>query len=331
MKKKTIKRPLVVKEPLAIFNPDNLPEEAKAYLANARKELLRNTESTGGIEPYSREPMNALTLSAIKQHATAWAWERYHNHRGNPKAADAFMRTLMIDAADADQKWQAWLDTAKKTVIQLRLNPDITADALGIGALVRDYNNGREVEMQSSAIPIPAETYDRQKKKGCKKNDNRVEAFNILDNTKRDDDLFQTAHTDLVRMPLGARYEASSAIGHVIGQASKARTDRDKERTTRLKDAPYAESGRERIKTCRKNAPKGGKATAHYTDAEITNAFTTFKQRNPGKSAWAASSSLIREGQPLDSFGEAQGPYKRIQRIASVSQGITRDAWYGAL
>ncbi|MEI6165686.1 MAG: hypothetical protein WCS52_00675 [bacterium] len=110
------------------------------------KEALERKRATGGIEPYSRKPMNELKLPDIKQHATAWAWERYHNHRGNPKAAAAFMRTLRIDAADSDPKWQAWLDTARAAVMQLRLNPHITADSLGIGELVKEYEQVRKAE-----------------------------------------------------------------------------------------------------------------------------------------------------------------------------------------
>ena len=284
------------------------------------REALKRSLATGGIEPYSRKPMNELTLPAVVQNATAWAWEQHHNYLDYPKKIKGFMRTLRTDTETPAPKWKAWLDAAKKIVVKLRLNPDLTADSLGIGEHVKDYNNGREVEMQSSTITIPPETY-RLPKKGEVRPDNR----------ERDNDLFQTAHTDLVSLPLGARYEASAAISNVIGKASEARTDKDKEQKARMKDAPFAESGRERIKTCRKNAPKGGKATAHYTDAKITNAFATYKQRHPSDTLWSASNALIRKGQPLDDYKEAQGPYKRIQRIASVSQGITRDEWYGAL
>jgi hypothetical protein len=139
MKKKTIKRPLVVTDPPANFNPDDLPEEYKADLANARKELLRNTESTGGIEPYSRKSMNELTLPAIEQHAKAWAWEQHHNYRGYHKSIEGFMRTLRTGTADPNPKWKAWLDTAKATIIQLRLKPDITAEGLCISELVKEY------------------------------------------------------------------------------------------------------------------------------------------------------------------------------------------------
>lgn len=106
----------------------------------------QNMASTGGIDPYSQSPMNSLSLEQVEQYAKAWAWERYDNHRGDPKAADAFMRTLRYEITETDPKWRKWLETTKSTIVKLRLNPDISAAALGVSELVREYERVRKAE-----------------------------------------------------------------------------------------------------------------------------------------------------------------------------------------
>ncbi len=78
-------------------------------------------------------------------------------------------------------------------------------------------------------------------------------------------------------------------------------------------------------------APLGGKATAHYTDEEVTRAFTDFKQRNSKKSAWDAANALIREGKPLSRYKKVTGPWNRIKRIAKSQSGVTLEEWFDEL
>jgi hypothetical protein len=139
---------------------------------------------------------------------------------------------------------------------------------------------------------------------------------------KRKKDLLQAVTNTFHANKDLAREEA------IIDEGAK---ETEREHAARMRDAPFAKSGRERVTTCRKNAPKGGKATAHYTDEEITNAFATFKQRNPGKIEWDAATALIRKGQPLDKYKKVTGPWNRIGRIAKDGLGITRNEWYQAL
>jgi hypothetical protein len=92
-----------------------------------------------------------------------------------------------------------------------------------------------------------------------------------------------------------------------------------------------ASKHREQVTTLRTIATKGGKATAHYTDAQITNAFADFKQRNPSKTAWDAANALIRPGQALSDWKHVNSPWNRIRRMAQAQLGITREEWFDAL
>lgn len=87
----------------------------------------------------------------------------------------------------------------------------------------------------------------------------------------------------------------------------------------------------QRLEHLREIAPQGGKATAHYTVAEVTVAFTDYKARNPGKSAWDAASALIRKGEPLDRWKHQNSAWNRIERIADEQLGITRQEWFDNL
>jgi hypothetical protein len=99
---------------------------------------------------------------------------------------------------------------------------------------------------------------------------------------------------------------------------------------------PYAARGRKQLQQVQDIAPIGGKATAHYTDADVTKAFTDFKKRNPRnprnprKGAWEAANALIREGQPLARYKTVTSPWNRIERIAK-GLGISRDDWFDDL
>ena len=105
--------------------------------------------------------------------------------------------------------------------------------------------------------------------------------------------------------------------------------EHEKGRAVRLE--PLANKERKRVRELRKNAPKGGKATAHYTDSEVTAAFTDYKTRNPGKSAWDAANALIRKGAPLDKWKHPNSAWNRTERIADKQLGITRQAWFDNL
>lgn len=95
--------------------------------------------------------------------------------------------------------------------------------------------------------------------------------------------------------------------------------------------APDAVRGHKQKKTCVKNAAKGGKATAHYSDADVTQAFTRFRMDNPGKSLWDACNALIRTGRPLDNWKNVNSAYNRTKHIACNRYGITAQAWFDAL
>lgn len=78
----------------------------------------------------------------------------------------------------------------------------------------------------------------------------------------------------------------------------------------------------------------GGKATAHYTDAQVTQAFREYKLRhshNSPCSPWDAANALVRDGQPLDGYKDYQGPWKRIKRMADNGHGITPEQWFNDL
>ncbi len=98
---------------------------------------------------------------------------------------------------------------------------------------------------------------------------------------------------------------------------------------------PLADAYKKEIKRCEpllKFARINGKNTAHYTDAQVTQAFTEYKRRNPKETAaWAAAEALIREGQPLDKWHHVNSAWKRIGRMAEKGMGITREEWYNGL
>jgi hypothetical protein len=94
---------------------------------------------------------------------------------------------------------------------------------------------------------------------------------------------------------------------------------------------PDATRGRKQVEQCREIAPIGGQATAHYNDAEVTNAFAEFKRRNPRKTAWDAANALIRPGKALSDYKSVTGPCNRIGSIAEKQLGITREEWFEAL
>jgi hypothetical protein len=95
---------------------------------------------------------------------------------------------------------------------------------------------------------------------------------------------------------------------------------------------PDAGRGRAQVSRCKANAPKGGRAAAHYTDAVVEQAFAEYKQRNPpDKTAWDAAQCLIRSGQPLDGYKTVTGPWNRIGRMAGAKWGRTRDEWFDGL
>jgi hypothetical protein len=94
---------------------------------------------------------------------------------------------------------------------------------------------------------------------------------------------------------------------------------------------PDAKRGRAQVVQCRTNASIGGKAAAHYTDAEIESAFKEYKRRNPGRTAWDAAQALIRNGQPLDGYKTVTGPWNRTERIADRKWTLTREEWFEGL
>lgn len=94
---------------------------------------------------------------------------------------------------------------------------------------------------------------------------------------------------------------------------------------------PDAAKGAAQRNQCRKNAPEGGKARAHYTHTQITDAFAGYKRRNPDKSAWDAAHALIRKGNVLDKYKTVTGPWNIIKRLANDGDGITVNEWYGCL
>jgi hypothetical protein len=61
---------------------------------------------------------------------------------------------------------------------------------------------------------------------------------------------------------------------------------------------------------------KGGKATAHYSDKIITDAFMEYRKQNPKKSLWDACAFLVRNGNALDDYKTANSAYKKFSRIA---------------
>ena len=89
----------------------------------------------------------------------------------------------------------------------------------------------------------------------------------------------------------------------------------------------FAKAGRKQLATCKANAPKGGKATAHYTDLHFTLSFSQYREKQrDNKSAWDASHSLTRKGQPLDRYKQGSA-YKRLQRMAKA-EGLDVSEYY---
>jgi len=86
-----------------------------------------------------------------------------------------------------------------------------------------------------------------------------------------------------------------------------------------------------RLAQVRSIASKGGKSTAHYTYAQITVAFTDYRERNPGKTAWEAANALIRKGQPLDKYKKVTGPWNQAKRIAENTLGLSVEDWFADL
>lgn len=79
-------------------------------------------------------------------------------------------------------------------------------------------------------------------------------------------------------------------------------------------------------------ASAGGKATAHYTDAEVAQAFADYKSRTKGKRAWDAANALIRKGQPLDKWKHPNSAWNRVKRIAKAQgKSVTPDDWFANL
>lgn len=97
-----------------------------------------------------------------------------------------------------------------------------------------------------------------------------------------------------------------------------------------VRSAPVITEARRRVGTLQTNAAVGGRNTGHYTDAQVTSAFTDYKRRNPGKNAWDAANALIRPGKALSDYKHVNGPWNRSGRIAG-QLGITRDEWFDAL
>jgi hypothetical protein len=115
--------------------------------------------------------------------------------------------------------------------------------------------------------------------------------------------------------------------GHIETiESEKTKAERCAQRNSRA-----ADEVRKRKRHLRRIAPKGGRATAHYTDAEIVSVFTAYKNRHPGTSAWDAANALIRRGQPLDKYKTVTGPLNRATRIAQNAQSLTLKVWFDEL
>ena len=89
---------------------------------------------------------------------------------------------------------------------------------------------------------------------------------------------------------------------------------------------PDEARGKKQVATLRKIAPKGGKATAHYTDLHFTLSFSQYREKQLDKSAWDASHSLTRKGQPLDRYKQGSA-YKRLERMAA-KEGVSVPEYY---
>ena len=89
---------------------------------------------------------------------------------------------------------------------------------------------------------------------------------------------------------------------------------------------PDARRGKANLQQNRNNAPKGGKATAHYTDLHFTLSFSQYREKQLDKSAWDASHSLTRKGQPLDRYKQGSA-YKRLERMAA-KEGVSVPEYY---
>jgi hypothetical protein len=91
------------------------------------------------------------------------------------------------------------------------------------------------------------------------------------------------------------------------------------------------ERGKKQLQQVKTIAPKGGQATAHYTNDEVRNAFAEYRKRNPGKSAWDAANALIRNGNPLQKWKGVSSAMNRIKRIAKNTDGVSVDDWFSNL
>jgi hypothetical protein len=89
---------------------------------------------------------------------------------------------------------------------------------------------------------------------------------------------------------------------------------------------PLAKKGRAQVAQCKTNAPKGGKATAHYTDLVFELAVSQYRQKHPEPKAWDACHNLTRQGQPLEKLKPGSA-YKRLERNAK-KRGLSVDDYF---
>jgi len=79
-------------------------------------------------------------------------------------------------------------------------------------------------------------------------------------------------------------------------------------------------------------ASRGGAARAHYTDAEIENAFVEYRERNPEGTLWNACRWLTKPGHALDRYKKdpARCLLRHVKSLAKRSDGFFVDeaAWF---
>ncbi len=82
-------------------------------------------------------------------------------------------------------------------------------------------------------------------------------------------------------------------------------------------------------------ASKGGKARAHYTDADIAEAFAAYRKRNPKGTLWEACNWLVKPGHALDGYKRdaARSLLRHVKTVAKRSEGLFPDekAWFDFL
>lgn len=118
------------------------------------------------------------------------------------------------------------------------------------------------------------------------------------------------------------RFNFEMAYARYVGEPEAAETA-----------VAHIKRGQKNDATCKSNAPKGGRARAHYTHAQIRTAFSEYKYRNPDHCITDAVTNLVKPSADhvtLTKF-KVRGLWNAVGTVAMQEANTTPEKWYARL